>query len=307
MKIGALIVTTGLPRACGVAALLPEVGAISAGQRMIAAFQCAEVSTVGLVVGPEDKKLERQFAQSGVIFLRCDRNASFLAGARAGLAFMADKFDRVFLVPGDTPLFLPETLRALLRSSAHIAVPVARGLFGSPIVLDRLAMEVLLQDNTAATLEDAVKNCALATEYVPAEDSGIFLRGGDMSHRQEIIQLQDLQLTRPTVDISLCGGTPLYDSRLSMLLHLVEQTGSVRDACSLMQISYSAAWNMLNHVEDKLGFPLVTRNRGGAGGSGSLLTPKGKTLMDTYDRFCDHLNQEARQLYSRFFDPAEWN
>ena len=42
-------------------------------------------------------------------------------------------------------------------------------------------------------------------------------------------------------------------------------------------------------------------------GSGSLLTPTGKTLMDTYDRFCDHLNQEARQLYSRFFDPAEWN
>ena len=60
MKIGALIVTTGLSRISGVAALLSEVGAITAGQRMISAFQCAGVSLVGLVVGPEDKKSERQ-------------------------------------------------------------------------------------------------------------------------------------------------------------------------------------------------------------------------------------------------------
>lgn len=59
MKIGALIVTTGLSRISGVAALLSEVGAITAGQRMISAFQCAGVSLVGLVVGPEDKKSER--------------------------------------------------------------------------------------------------------------------------------------------------------------------------------------------------------------------------------------------------------
>ena len=50
MKIGALIVTTGLSRISGVAALLSEVGAITAGQRMISAFQCAGVSLVGLVV-----------------------------------------------------------------------------------------------------------------------------------------------------------------------------------------------------------------------------------------------------------------
>ena len=64
MKIGALIVTTGLSRISGVAALLSEVGAITAGQRMISAFQCAGVSLVGLVVGPEDKKSERQLAQN---------------------------------------------------------------------------------------------------------------------------------------------------------------------------------------------------------------------------------------------------
>ena len=169
MKIGALIVTTGLSRISGVAALLSEVGAITAGQRMISAFQCAGVSLVGLVVGPEDKKSERQ-------------------------------------------------------------------------------------------------------------------------------------LSRPITEVTLYNGGPLYDPRLSMLLHLLEDTHSVRDACSLMQMSYSAAWNMLNRVENELGFPLITRNRGGASGSGSGLTLKGKLLMDAYDQFAEHLNREAQALYGNFFN-----
>ena len=64
MKICALIAATGLARISGVVDLLPSIGGISAGQRMISAFQCADVSLVGLVVGPEDKKSERQLAQN---------------------------------------------------------------------------------------------------------------------------------------------------------------------------------------------------------------------------------------------------
>ena len=307
MKIGALIVTTGLNRVSGVTALLPEVGAIPAGQRMISVFQCAGVSMVGLVVGPEDKKQERQFAQSGVVFLRCGRNASFMDGVREGLRFLLGKYDRVFVVPGDMPWFLPETLRLLLGSNARIAIPVSTHIHGCPILLDKAAMEAVLEDQTPMGLEGIVRDCMLTKEFIPVSDSGIFLRGEDMTHREGILQQQDRQLTRPMLDVSLRNGTSLYDPRLSMLLHLVEETRSVRDACSLMQISYSAAWNMLNHVEDKLGFPLVVRNRGGASGSGSLLTEKGKQLMDAYDRFSEHLNQEARQLYSQFFDISKWN
>ena len=77
MKMGALIVTTGLSGVSGVAALMPEVGSITAGQRMISAFQRAGVSLVGLVVGPEDKKAERQFSQNGVVFLRCEKQTDF--------------------------------------------------------------------------------------------------------------------------------------------------------------------------------------------------------------------------------------
>lgn len=305
MKVGALIVTTGLPRISGITALLPEVGSISAGQRMISVFQRAEVSMVGLVVGPEDKKSERQFARNGVIFLHCKDGATFLDGVREGLKFMAGKYQRIFVVPGDMPLFLPRTLHSLLQSTAPIAVPVNSYVNGYPVLLDSAAVEMILNSHAETTLEDAIRNCALPAEYIPVADSGILLHGEDMTHRAELIEKQNSQLSRPVAEVAICNGSPLYDSRLAMLLHLVEDTHSVQDACSLMQISYSTAWKMLNHVEEELGFPLILRNRGGASGCGSVLTEKGRALMTAYDRFSAHLNQEAKRLYDKIFDTTE--
>ena len=301
MKIGALIVTTGLPRISGVTALLPAVGAISAGQRMISAFQCADVSMVGLVVGPEDKKAERQLAQNGVIFLRCPEGTGFFRGLQEGLSFMRGKFDRVFVVPGDIPLFLPSTLLAMLKSTAPLVVPETKRVNGYPLLLDTRAMDFLLSQPDFAAAEREVRQGALALESVHVEDVGILLRGEDMSSKKELIEQHSVQLSRPVMDVAIHGSTLLYDPRLSTLLHLVEYTRSVQDACSLMQISYSTAWHMLNHVEEELGFPLVMRNRGGASGTGTILTEKGKRLMDAYDQFAERMKKEADLLYNSFF------
>lgn len=302
MNVGALIITTGLPAASGVAALLSEVGSITAGQRMIAAFQRAGIPMVGLVVGPEDKKAERIFSQPGVVFLRCeDLNADFFRGIQTGLSFMQRLCDRVLIVPGDTPLFLPQTVEALLNRQANLVVPETRHVNGYPVLLDQTAMALLLSSQDWESAKEAVRG-KLQVESVCVEDTGILLRGKDMTYRKQLIQRHNSQLVRPVTDVMLCNGGVLYDARLSMLLHLVEQTRSVRDACSLMQISYSAAWNMLNHIEDELGYPLVKRIRGGSSGSGSILTEQGQALMHAYDGFTRQLSEEAGKLYHRFFD-----
>ena len=301
MKIGALIVTTGLPRVSGVTALLPAVGTISAGQRMISAFQCADVSLVGLVVGPEDKKSERQLAQNGVIFLRCPEETGFFRGLQEGLSFMRGKFDRVFVVPGDVPLFLPSTLTAMLESTASLVVPETKHVNGYPLLLDTQAVEFLLSQPDHSTAEKEVRQGAVSLGSIHVEDVGILLRGEDMSSKKTLIEQHSAQLSRPVMDVAIHGSTLLYDLRLSTLLHLVEYTRSVQDACSLMQMSYSTAWHMLNHVEEELGFPLVMRNRGGASGTGTVLTEKGKRLMDAYDQFAARMKKEAALLHSEIF------
>lgn len=301
MKIGALIVTTGLSRISGVTALLSDAGAISDGQRMISAFQCVGAAMVGLVVGPEEKKAERLLAQNGVVFLRCPENTGFFRGLQEGLAFMRGKFDRVFVVPGDVPLFLPSTLKAMMNSGASLVVPENKHVNGYPLLLDNQAMDFLLAQPDFTAAEQAARQGRLLIESVRVEDSGILLRSGDMSRRKALIRMHNAQLSRPVTEVTICNGGTLYDSRLSMLLHLVEDTRSVREACSLMQMSYSTAWNLLNRVEDELGFPLVVRIRGGSTGSGSVLTEKGKQLMDSYDRFSERLQGEAVLLYSEIF------
>ena len=87
MKIGAWIVTTGLPSISGVTALLPEVGAIST-------VQCVDVSPVGLVAGPEEKKSGRWLAQKGFIFFTLPGRYRLFRGLQEGLSFMRGKFDR---------------------------------------------------------------------------------------------------------------------------------------------------------------------------------------------------------------------
>ena len=46
---------------------------------------------------------------------------------------------------------------------------------------------------------------------------------------------------------------------LPMLLALVDETSSVREACSRMQISYSTGWNMIRRLEDQIRDPLILR------------------------------------------------
>ena len=301
MKIGALIVTTGLPRVSGVAALLHEVGSVSAGQRMISAFQTAGVCRIGLVVGPEDKKGERQLAQTGVVFLRCEEHTTFFQGIQQGLSYMRDKVDRIFLVPGDTSLFLPSTLETMLKSEAPLVLPENKHVSGYPMLVDQAVADFILAQPDYVTAQEAVRTGGFSVDSIPVEDSGVLLRSDDMTYRKDLVRHHNCQLARPVTEVTLCKGGSLYDPRLSMLLHLVEETRSVRDACSLMQISYSAAWNMLNQAEEELGFPLVDRVRGGSEGSGSVMTPKGQALMEAYDRYAAHLHQEARKLYQTYF------
>ena len=254
------------------------------------------------MVGPANKKEERPFSQNSVLFFHCNETrATFFQGIQQGLKFMADKFDRVFVVPGDMPLFLPNTLEQLLNSAASIAVPANAFTNGYPVLLDHSAMSLILSEKTARDADMAIRKSGLTVDVIPMEDPGILLRGDSFSQQQDLIQIHNQQLTRPVAQFSLTKGGDLYDARLSMLLHLVDETRSVRDACEMMQISYSTAWNMLNHVEDELGYPLVTRIRGGSTGSGSVLTQKGRTLMESYDQFAEQLELTAQELYKKYF------
>lgn len=287
MALGAVILTTGAHRAAGLTSLLSPAGSVTAGQRMIAAFQRVGVEQIWLVTGPENRRAERSFAGNGVFFLHQEPAAQTAEQAlRFALSHLPAYLDRLFITCGDTPFCLPQTLMQLMEYDADAVRPYFGETPGWPI----FATRKMLQKSVNPLSPDHISR-------VPTDDPGVLpgLPGDGQIDRH------GNELERPVLNLEITRGVSFYDKRLSALLHLVDETQSVRDACRIMQISYSVAWQMLNRAEEVTGFPLVTRKRGGPAGQGSFLTERGRKLMDAYDAFSAEIEALAERRYHALF------
>ena len=98
-------------------------------------------------------------------------------------------------------------------------------------------------------------------------------------------------------------GQKFFGEGPCRLLHVVEQTGSLRAAAGAMGMAYTKALKLLRQAEQALGFALTERAAGGRDGGGSRLTPQGKEWLDTYERYRDACVAANRRLYLEFFPP----
>lgn len=97
------------------------------------------------------------------------------------------------------------------------------------------------------------------------------------------------------------AGQRIFGEGPCRLLHLVEQTGSLRSAAASMEMAYSKALKLIRQAETALGFPLTARCAGGRGGGGSTLTPEGRAFLEAYEAYRDACVQANRELYRRYF------
>ena len=72
-------------------------------------------------------------------------------------------------------------------------------------------------------------------------------------------------------------------------------------ACSAMYMSYTKGWQLLNRMEDELGYRLVERSAGGEKGGGSEMTSEGRQLLERYHRFMEELTKVANDLFAKNF------
>ncbi len=66
------------------------------------------------------------------------------------------------------------------------------------------------------------------------------------------------------------------------LLEQIEKTGSITKAAKAMKMSYKAAWDAVDAMNNLAEVPLVERATGGKGGGGTYLTPYARELIATY-------------------------
>ncbi|MES2129929.1 MAG: TOBE domain-containing protein [Pseudomonadota bacterium] len=80
-----------------------------------------------------------------------------------------------------------------------------------------------------------------------------------------------------TVEGNLLGG----ESRIALLAK-VQECGSITQAAKAIKMSYKAAWDAIDQMNNLAGEALVARSTGGKGGGGTHLTPRGAQLVANF-------------------------
>lgn len=303
MEIGALIVAAGMSSRMGEFKPMLSIGSISVAQRIVATLSQAGVSKIVMVTGYNATILERHLAGNGIIFLRNDayETTQMFDSVKIGLRYLQDKCGKVLFTPVDVPLFTARTVRTILDCEAALACPMCQGKQGHPILIANNLIPEILNDCGEQGLKGAMDRCSIPLTRIDVDDPGTIHDADTPDDFSALVNYHNSQLVRPVVSVSLNKEKPFFDSKIAMLLMLIDETKSVRAAGQRMQLSYSSCWNIIRTLESQLNYSLIERSQGGAGGSTSVLTDRGRELLNRYSAYEKKLKEQASSLYEQYF------
>jgi len=96
-------------------------------------------------------------------------------------------------------------------------------------------------------------------------------------------------------------GEPVFGDGKLVWLEAIEAGGSLKAAAAELGMSYRGLWGRLREMERRLGYRLVRRRAGGAGGGGAELTAEARDLMRRYRRFRQGINRHVDRRFAAEF------
>lgn len=111
-----------------------------------------------------------------------------------------------------------------------------------------------------------------------------------------------MERLRYQLTIKLLLQNKSFGSGPMLLLQGIDDTGSLHQSAAVMGMAYSKAWKLLRDLEKEWGFPLIYRCTGGSKGGGSQLTPKGRLLLEQYQRMLQDVEGYAEKSFKAHFD-----
>lgn len=286
-KTGVVIVAAGnIGEGKRISPLL-ELGSISIVKRMVLTFQQAGVMPIVVVTGCESLELEQHLADYGVMFIKNEEymHSDKFASACIGLRFIEDKCRQAFFTSVSIPMYTAATLRRMAAMDKKLVIPSYHGRAGHPLLLDASLIPRILEYNGAHGMRGALHQLGRKKTYLDVEDEGILLDIEDLQGLHGFIAEHTRCLLHPFVRVSIEREQLFFNSRAKLLLLLIQEMHSVKEACHHMALSLGKAWAMLNAMERELGFCVVERRRGGNRGGRTELTPQGQEFLHDYEQY----------------------
>lgn len=97
--------------------------------------------------------------------------------------------------------------------------------------------------------------------------------------------------------------TPIGRDRIALLL-AVGTEGSITGAAKAVGLSYKAAWDAINAMNNLLPRPVVIGQTGGRQGGGAILTPEGHSLISAFTALETKIARFAETFAAEMADPA---
>ena len=104
------------------------------------------------------------------------------------------------------------------------------------------------------------------------------------------------------VKLQINTDEPVLGPGVAELLELVEETGSMKEACGRMGMSYSKGWKITGRAEQELGYPLILRSRGGRTGGSCSVTQEGLSLIRRYRALEEKVKEYASGIFKDIFE-----
>eukprot|EP00831_Metopus_contortus_P025353 TRINITY_DN21873_c0_g1_i1.p1 TRINITY_DN21873_c0_g1~~TRINITY_DN21873_c0_g1_i1.p1 ORF type:complete len:138 (-),score=26.17 TRINITY_DN21873_c0_g1_i1:154-522(-) len=93
------------------------------------------------------------------------------------------------------------------------------------------------------------------------------------------------------------GGKVVFGLGRLKILDAVHRLGSLQAAAKELKMSYRAVWGRIKATEERLGFPLLVRSKGGAAGGGSQLMPFTLELVQQFRQLHKNVVLESDKLF----------
>ncbi len=298
-KVGGIIAAASKT----VAKPLLRVGTIPIVRRIVISYQQAGIFPIVVVVGADWEEVTRQLTGYGVIFLNASEaeSSELMVSVRTGLRYLQGKCDKVVFTPVNVPMFTPGTLTQLINTDGQIVAPSYEGKGGHPIVLDSEIIPQLLDYDGADGLRGAMEAKGMRRVWVEVQDKGVITNVHNERELHEQLQTHNSTIMRPVLHMQLEREKAFFSDRLKMLLYLIADTHNMRTACQYSGIAGSTAWEMINNLEQNLGYQIVRRQRGGKDGGSTVLTAEAEDFLRTYQSYEEYLCQVAQIEYEKRF------